>query len=112
MKDNKTGNFYCCSTCAAASRKGHVVSEETKQKIRSAQIGIEKPQSGRLGHDVTVEARLKISETKTGVPVQPDWNIVLDELKYRNIERYAVTKRPVPDACRMDGERKTCCIRS
>ena len=43
MKDNKGRGLFCSKTCAQTGRS---ISEETIEKIRLAQIGIPKPQSG------------------------------------------------------------------
>ena len=55
---NKTG-IFCTKKCGLLFRGSH--SKETNEKIRNAQIGISVPSRGRSGHIVTEETRNKIS---------------------------------------------------
>lgn len=107
MKKSSTGNIFCSNRCASTGRE---MSEETKEKIKTSQLGISKPQSGVIGHIVNEETRLKMSLNRTGINSTADWNIVLQELKSRGITKYSLTKRPIPDAIWINENYELCAL--
>ncbi|MEO9362478.1 MAG: hypothetical protein ABI348_01135 [Nitrososphaera sp.] len=79
---------------------------EARKQISQAQIGISVPSRGRPGHIVSDETRVKIRNAKLGKKLgKYDFNLVRNEIALEGAQRYFVTYPIIPDAIIIDGTR-------
>jgi len=90
--------WFCSLECNIKKRYGHPVSPEAVEKIRAKQLGISVLSRGRKGHIISEETREKIRQSKLGIATKVDHDIILTELGYRKVKKYAVTHGLIPDA--------------
>jgi hypothetical protein len=86
--------MYCSQECYHESRIGKETPEDVKMKISESLTGKSKP---HIGIPRSEETRLKISQSKRGIPVKCDWDIVISDAHERGLESYVITRKPVPD---------------
>lgn len=91
--------WFCSPECSYTVRKGRPrQSDEVIERIRSKQLGVSVPSRGRKGHIITAETREKIRQSKLGIATKTDHSIILTELAFRKVKRFAVTHGLIPDA--------------
>jgi hypothetical protein len=79
---------------------------QTRQLISLAQKGISVPSRGRFGHIVSEETREKIRNAKLGKKLgKYDFALVRQELALEDVQRYFVTYPIIPDAIIVEGTR-------
>ena len=78
------------------NRIGTNYSKKTRLRISISKTGMP---SGRKGYIMKEGIKEKIRLTKIGKPAtKTNWNIVHEEMKHRGISNYAITNAPIPDA--------------
>lgn len=85
---------FCSPKCALT---GRVVSDTERQKISESQKYISFQNRGRKGHPVSQETRDKIRMSKIGISSKTDWNIIATDARNRGVSKYVVMRAPIPD---------------
>lgn len=93
LKENERG-IFCSPRCSLIGKK---LSEETRKKIAEKQKGKSLLTRGRKGHVVSDETKEKIKLTKIGKPWNGDWDIVHRAAQIKKLQKYVVTRAPIPD---------------
>jgi hypothetical protein len=89
------GKFYCSSFCIGKQSP----SEEVIQKIRSSQLNVPVKSRGRKGHIVTEETKEKLRESYHKYERNPpNLKLVHDCMRYLGVEKYHTTIGIIPDA--------------
>lgn len=94
-KTSKRKQVFCSPKC---SLTGQVLSEETKQKISVAQKGVSVMSRGRKGRIIPEDVKEKIRRSKIGIPNKKDNDIILNDLKTRHYDKVITTIKVIPDA--------------
>jgi len=94
------GRVYCSSRCSTLSRPDEIKQRDTDRirKVALSQKGTSRPECGRKGHEVSQETRDKIRQSKLGKPSPKDTEIILSELKNQYYQKAVTTIKLVPDA--------------
>lgn len=109
LKTSKGRGPFCSSHCSMLNRGKQKL--ETIQKIMNAQKGVSVLSRGRFGHVVSEETRAKLRELKkVQKPTQTDWDVVLREVEHRGIKNGAIMTAPIPDYVFIDEHGKLAAI--
>jgi len=97
---NKSNFWYCTLDCA---RKNKIVTEDTKEMIKKAQEGVSVKSRGRIGHIVSEETREKIrqkrlKQIKDMKIKQYSFHLIHECMKNLGESKYVITNGVVPDA--------------
>ena len=95
MQKNSRAKVFCSPKCSLLKQHPR---DETIEKIRSKQLGVSVLSRGRVGHTVSEETKEKIRLKKLGKPAPVDTAIILNELKFRKIEKSFAMVGLIPDA--------------
>ncbi len=87
--------IFCSPKCALIGRRCDL---ETKTKISNSQKGISVLSRGRKGHIVTEETKEKIRQSRLGTSSIKDNNIIIEDIISRKVQKYALTEKLIPDA--------------
>lgn len=100
IKKSKTGKIYCNTKCSTLSRPEDIKQRDTERirKIALSQKGMSRPECGRKGHPVSQETREKLRKAKTGTKNNPDYDIILRELQNQRYQKAAPMIGRIPDA--------------
>lgn len=78
--------------------RGKSPSEEVRKKISSSQKGISVMSRGRKGRILPENVKEKIRRSKIGIPSIKDNDIILNDLKTRDYDKAITTIKVIPDA--------------
>jgi len=80
-------------------------SKDTRQRLSQSQKGVSVLSRGRKGHKLSQETKEKIRKAKLGKSSIKDNHIILNDLKTRNYDKAITTIKVIPDAIMMkDGK--------
>lgn len=94
IKRSKSGKPYCSASCAKDNR---YLSPESIQKIKYKQKGISVMSRGRKGHIITQETKDKIRLSKLGVPAPKDFQVIINEIKLEESTKTIPLVKRIPD---------------
>jgi hypothetical protein len=97
MRNNKSG-LFCSVQCINTNLSNRNRSAEIIARNRAVQLGVSVLSRGRTGHIVSEETREKIRLKKLGKPAPVDTQIILNELKFRKAQKYFAMVGLIPDA--------------
>jgi hypothetical protein len=101
LKNSSRKKLFCSPRCSLLDRAQNL---QTRQLISQAQKGISVLSRGRPGHIVSDETREKIRNTKLGKKRgKYDFALVRQELALEGVQRYFVTYPIIPDAIIVEG---------
>lgn len=100
IKRNQRG-IFCSSKCSLIGKNP---SNETREKISQSQKGKSVLTRGRPGHVLTEETKEKIRQSKLQLnkKIIPDWEIVHKAAEIQNLKKYVITRAPIPDILFVD----------
>lgn len=100
VRGNKSGKIFCSGRCSALNQpiESRERSNLHLIKVAKQQKGMSRPECGRKGHSVSQETRDKIRNAKLGKPSPQDTDIILRELQNQRYQKAVTTIGLVPDA--------------
>lgn len=96
---NKNG-IFCSFRCSMLSRPEELKKQDTERirRVANAQKGTSRPECGKKGHIVTQETREKLRISHTGKKSPKDTDIIIRELENQYYQKAVTTINLVPDA--------------
>lgn len=96
LKNSDNKKLFCSLRC----------SPEVIKRISQSQLGVSVPSRGRIGHIVSDETREKIRNKKLGKKLgKYDLDLVKREVALEGAQRYLITSPIIPDAIIVEGTR-------